>query len=968
MMRLDRQPAEVIDRSRRCSFQFEGKTIDAYPGDTIASALRAAGMEIFSRSFKYHRPRGLLCVSGKCPNCLMNVNGTPNVRVCTEPARQDDCVTSQHCWPSLGRDLFSLIEKFDFLLPVGFYYKTLIRPRFLWKWAEPVIRRMAGLGRLDLSADSDIHYEHDHLHTELAVVGGGPAGISAARTAAEAGREVVLIDDQPQLGGHLRFQQREFQDPGSGDRKPGFQMARDLDRELARNPGIRVLNPALAFGLYEGKLLAVAMGRSLIHVRAGQIVLATGSYEYPSLFENNDLPGIMLGSGALKLVHGYGVRPGKRAIVVTSDENGIQVAIELQRAGIQVAAVVDRRAQVPHSESLQQLQQMRVAYLAGFAPVAAHGRTRVHSLSVARLNSSGFTTGEQETYPCDLVCLSSHRAPCADLLRQDGGTVRLDPVLDEMTPDQIPDHVSVAGHLTGMQDLSVILRQGRAAGLGAAHRVKPLEEPLRQELGRLESQLENDQQGPPTHGNLSRPRTAGRRKQFVCLCEDVTRTDIRNAVSEGFDEMELLKRYTTASMGPCQGRMCLMPLAACCAEDTGQTLARTGTTTSRPPVQPISLALLAGPHHDPVKYTPMHHKHLEAGAREMVMGEWKRPHSYTSVEEEWRAVRERVGLIDVSTLGKLELKGRDAARLLDKVYTHLFSTLKVGRVRYGVICGDDGIILDDGTVSRLAEDHFFITTTTGNVAFVEKWLDWWATVEGFCAHVTNVTGDYAALNLAGPKARDALKKVTEIDVSPQSFRYMRCARGEVAGVASLLLRIGFVGESGWEIHYPSCYGEYLWDTLLEAGGEFDILPFGVETQRVLRLEKKHLIVGQDTDALSNPLEADMEWVVKFEKEDFLGKPGLLAARAAPPRSRLVGFVTEQLIPEGSAVVEHGKLIGRVTSARLSPGQNRCLGLAWVPHEFSEEGETIDIYHNGQTVSARVQQAPFYDPEGIRLRQ
>ena len=960
--RLDPQPAEIIDRSRRFSFQFEGKTVDAYPGDTIGSALLASGVEIFSRSFKYHRPRGLLCVSGKCPNCLMNVSGTPNVRVCTKPAREGDCVTSQHCWPSLGWDLLSLVEKVDFLLPVGFYYKTLIRPRFLWKLAEPVIRRMAGLGRLNGTSDSHTHCEYDHLHTELVVVGGGPAGVSAARAAAEAGREVVLIDDQPELGGHLRFHRREFQDAASGERRPGLEMARKLSSEFEKSSRVRVLNPALAFGAYEGNLLAVAMGRSLIHVRAQQIVLATGSYEYPNLFENNDLPGIMLGTGALKLVHLYGVRPGKRAVVVTSDEEGAALAIELQRAGIEVVAVVDQRTEVPDSESRRQLEQLQIPQLVGYAPLSARGRSRVRSLTVAS------RSGSEKTYPCDLVCLCSHRAPCADLLRQDGGTVRYDPALCEMTPAQLPDHIAVAGHLTGVRNLSAILNQGRAAGLQAAHRVKPLAGELRQELGRLQSQIEKLKEEGKTHVDLHQPLAAGHRKQFVCLCEDVTRSDIRNAVSEGFHEMELLKRYTTASMGPCQGRMCLMPLAGCCAEDTGQTLDKTGTTTSRPPVQPISLGLLAGPHHHPVKLTPMHHLHVEAGARQMDMGEWKRPHTYTTPEQEWRAVRDRVGLIDVSTLGKLELKGRDSARLLDKVYTHLFSTLKVGRVRYGVICGDDGVILDDGTVARLSEDHFYITTTTGNVEFVEKWLDWWAKVEGSCAHVTNVTGDYAAVNLAGPKARAVLQKLTGIDISAEGFRYMRCIHGEVAGVPALLLRIGFVGETGWEIHYPSCYGEYLWKTLIQAGEEFEIMPFGVEAQRILRLEKKHLIVGQDTDALSNPLEADMEWVVKFEKDDFVGKPGLLAARRGPSRYRLIGFVSERLIEEGSAVVADNQLIGRVTSARLSPGQNRCVGMAWVPHEFSEEGRMIQIRHNGETVSARVHLPPFYDPEGIRLRQ
>ena len=420
--------------------------------------------------------------------------------------------------------------------------------------------------------------------------------------------------------------------------------------------------------------------------------------------------------------------------------------------------------------------------------------------------------------------------------------------------------------------------------------------------------------------------TSRAEKQVVCLCEDVTRKDIDNAVAEGFDEMELLKRYTTSSMGPCQGRMCSMLVAGSCAQANDRDLTTPGTTTSRPPVHPVPLGVLAGPHHHPVKLTPMHYKHLEAGARQMDLGEWKRPHTYTSPESEWEAVRERVGIIDVTTLGKLEVQGRDAPQLLDLIYTHIFSTLKVGRIRYGVICGEDGIIVDDGTVSRIADDHYYVTTTTGNISFIESWMEWWAVVYGYCAHVTNVTGDFAAVNLAGPKAREVLSKLTDIDISSEAFKYMRFEQGEVAGIPSRLLRIGFVGETGWEIHVPSSYGEYLWDTLMEAGNECGILPFGVETQRILRLEKKHLIVGQDTDALSNPLEADMEWVVKFQKEDFIGRHFLNLVQNEGRRNRLVGFVTEELVKEGSAVVAAQMPIGRVTSARMSPIVNRCVGM------------------------------------------
>ena len=970
MDRLDSHPVEVVDRSERVSFQFEGRTVQAYPGDTVGSALLASGVRIFSRSFKYHRPRGLLCVSGNCPNCLMNVNGVPNVRVCTKSVQEGDQVVPQHCWPSLRWDAMSLIEKVDFLLPVGFYYKTLYRARWLWKLAEPVIRRVAGLGRVDPSQSPAGHYEKEHLFAELAVIGGGPAGLAAAQAAAEAGAEVVLVDEQPELGGHLRFQRTKLEDPTSGQTGEGFEIARSLAERVKKNDRIRVLSPARAFGGYEGNLIGIALADRSVHLRADRLIVATGSFEFPGLFKNNDLPGIMLGSGVRKLLNLYRLKPGKRALVVASNDEDLALAVELKEAGISVVAAVDQRLESSDSALVQQLKQLQIPHLTSFAPVAAKGRSKVRALEVAPVDADGgLDLDKSRNYACDLVCISTGRSPSVELLRQNGGKVRFDPDLNQNVLDSIPSDFSAAGHIDGLKDPALILLQGRIAGLEAAQPMHPLPDDLRGQLQTLKDSLNQRRSRwretvvPSVLFTTSRAE-----KQVVCLCEDVTRKDIDNAVAEGFDEMELLKRYTTSSMGPCQGRMCSMLVAGSCAQANDRDLTTPGTTTSRPPVHPVPLGVLAGPHHHPVKLTPMHYKHLEAGARQMDLGEWKRPHTYTSPESEWEAVRERVGIIDVTTLGKLEVQGRDAPQLLDLIYTHIFSTLKVGRIRYGVICGEDGIIVDDGTVSRIADDHYYVTTTTGNISFIESWMEWWAVVYGYCAHVTNVTGDFAAVNLAGPKAREVLSKLTDIDISSEAFKYMRFEQGEVAGIPSRLLRIGFVGETGWEIHVPSSYGEYLWDTLMEAGNECGILPFGVETQRILRLEKKHLIVGQDTDALSNPLEADMEWVVKFQKEDFIGRHFLNLVQNEGRRNRLVGFVTEELVKEGSAVVAAQMPIGRVTSARMSPIVNRCVGMAWVPEELADDGTSFLISHHDSLVSAQVHQAPFYDPSGARLRE
>ena len=962
MTRLRPGGAESIDRSRSITFEFNGRTVAAHPGDTIGSALAASGRALLSRSFKYHRPRGLLCVSGKCPNCMMQVDGVPNVRSCVEPVRAGMKVRTQKGWPSLSWDWMAVLQWFDALLPVGFYYRTFTRPRWAWKIAEPVIRRLAGLGRL--GAAPETRWEHAHERVEVLVVGGGPAGISAALAAARRGARVTLVDDQDRLGGHLRFYRRI---PSHREPAPhGFELARRLADEAGNEPRIRVLSRALAFGAYEGGLVAVEQGTTLIHMRAGKLIVATGSFEYPPSFDGNDLSGILLASGARRLIELYGVEPGRRALLCGTDDDALALALDLADRGLEVAAVADARTAPNQGAWGRALAERGIEHLRAHRVVRALGGTRVRGVELARFTAEGAeVAASRRRLECDLLVLGTQYAPSVELLRQAGLRCRYDDLFHQMVPAESGAAVAGVGRLTGFRNLDIEMLQGEIAGAAAASGgADPKLAELQGRVAELEAEY---RRGRERDRPLLLPDSGW---QFVCLCEDVKQADVTRAVREGFSHLETLKRYSTISMGPCQGRMCLATASALCAERTGRTLAETGATTARPPVQPVPLGLLAGPEHNPVKLTPMHRRHDEAGAAPMDMGLWKRPARYSSEEEEWRAVRERVGLIDVSTLGKLDLRGRDAGALLDKVYTHQMAGLPPGRVRYGLIANDEGIILDDGTVSRLEPDRYFITTTTGNVEFVDQWLRWWLAGTGACAHVTNVTADFAAVNLAGPRARDALRKLTDTDLSPEGFRYMACRRAEVAGVASLLLRIGFVGETGWEIHYPACYGEYLWEALLEAGAEYGIRPFGVDAQRTLRLEKKHLIVGQDTDALSNPFEADLAWCIRMEKPDFIGKPRLLLLRDRPIEQKLVGFAadSERAIPEGSVVIDGGRPAGRVTSCRFSPYLNRQVGLAWVPAAVAQPGRSIEIDSSGARVSVSVFEGPFYDPEGRRLRE
>ena len=970
-MAADRQQpsGHPLDTTRKVAFTYDGNEIEGCEGDTVASALYASGTRIFSRSFKYHRPRGLLCVTGDCPNCLMNVDGVPNVRACTTPASPDMQVRHQNAWPSPRFDVFSILDKLDRLMPVGFYYKTLIHP-LLWRLAEPVIRRMAGLGKVDVELATDTRYEHENRHADLVVVGAGPAGASAALEAARSGIDVIMVDKAEGVGGRLRYQRRTYPEAQEFSGQTGFQIAGRLSDAVSDEARIELLSKATAIAFYEGNLLGVRKGERFIKIRAKRVIMATGAQESLSVFQNNDLPGVMLSNGVQRLMHIYGVSPGKRALIATSTDQGYIVAKDLLDAGVKVAEVVDARPSAAQdSPEMQAIKQAGVPITPGAAILRALGVSHVRGAVIVGVDEHGQPTGQRRRIDCDLIVLANGFEPVTALLAQPGGGVAFDPSLGEVVGSDQPPNIYTAGEVTGVFDLEASLLQGRLAGMRAA--ISLGAEDSAREAADVDARLATTVEGYKQRLQLRQePATQAGRKQFVCICEDVTEKDLAYAIDEGFRDIQTLKRYSTATMGPCQGKMCSHSFNRITAGLTGLSIEETGSTTARPPLQATPLGLLAGPGHMPMKTSALEHRQRAMGARMMNLGQWRRPFTYTSPMEEAKAVHERIGIIDLSSLGKLEVAGKDAPLFLDRVYTHTFSNLGVGRIRYGVMCSNNGVIVDDGTVTRLAQERYFITTTTGNVDSIEEWLKWWLAGTGQCVHVANVTSAYAAVNVAGPRARETLAKLTDVDLSTDAFRYMRSFEGEVAGVPSLLMKIGFVGESGWEIHFPTEYTEHIWDAVMEAGAEFDIAPFGMEAQRILRLEKKHIIVGQDTDAISNPLESDMEWAVRFDKKDFIGRQVLEGIRNGGYRERLVGFLMDDNMvpPEGNPVIVEGRPVGRVTSSRLSPMLGVGFGLMWVPLELAEEGTEVHIQVNDQPVPTRVTLEPFYDPEGRRLRE
>jgi sarcosine oxidase subunit alpha len=937
MTRLPDAPSQVINRDKVMRFSFNGKSFQAYEGDTIASALAAAGVTTFTRSFKYHRRRGLMCVAGRCPNCLVQVGDWPNVRACATPVAAGMRVTSQNAWPSLERDVMSLVQRVERFLPVGFYYKTFMRPQSLWPTYERTIRRATGLGRVDPKSKPE-HPAKIYKHADVAVIGGGPAGISAARAAAQAGARVILLEAESALGGHLRWTQ-----PDTMDANP-----------LPEN--VEILTDTTVIGIYDDLWIGAAQRDQLIKLRARAVVFATGAYDIPVPFENNDLPGVMLGSGVLRLARLWGVRPGSRAVVVSSNRRGLQTALDLRDLGCDMAAVVDARPD-PDPDWMTQLAGAGITVRPGTVITRAYGRGHVEGAEIGGTNVD-----------CDLIVVCADSVPANELLFQSGAKLAWDADLGAFIPAELPPGVFVAGGVTGTQDVAAITREGEAAGLQAA---------LVAGCDGAQARIDEltDQSQPDRAKSAAYPLRPGKH-DVVCWCEDVTSKDIRNSIAEGYDSIELIKRYSTISMGPCQGKMCNVNAMRLAAQLTGQSVAETGTTTSRPPLEPVSMDTLAGRVMEPVRVTPLHAWHVDHKAHMINAGLWKRPEHYGDPVAEALAVRERVGLIDVSTLGKLQLTGPDVARLLERVYTNRWQGLDMGRARYGVMVNDEGVVMDDGVTARLGDDLYYMTTTSSGASGVHEWIEWWLQSGwSFDVQVVNVTEDRAAFNLAGPRARDVLATLTDLDLDSKAFPYMSVRQARVAGTPAIIMRIGFTGELSYEIHVPSGYGAHVWQALIDAGKEHGIMPFGVEAQRILRLEKGHILVGQDTDALTNPFEANMGWVVKLDKDDFLGRPSLLMLQHRGSEKQLAGFeMVDDVLPEEmDQIVRPGQgpigldIIGRVTSVRRSPSLKKIVGLCWLPADMAGVGQTFTVRVRGQLFTGRVVEVPFYDPDGSRLR-
>lgn len=1013
--RLPAPAGRLIDRGRPLRFTFDGRPVDAFHGDTIASALLAADRPVLSRSFKYHRPRGVLAMADGDANGLVVVDGIGNRPAERVRVRDGMTVRAQNTAGSARFDRLAILDRLGAFLPVGFYYKAFFRPRGAWARWEPLLRRLAGLGPapetapVTRSADHDHDYEHASgpgrsrfLHADVAVIGAGPAGMAAAIAAADAGARVLLAESRAVPGG---LPSLGTEGPAAAarpihrhaDRHGDRPIHRPIDRHSDRlaamvraRPAIRLMTETLCTGWFDDHWLSLLDDDCLYKLRAGAVVAATGTISQPPVFRNNDLPGIMLPEAVRRLIGDYGVAPGKRVVMVTAADADYVLARDLVAHGLTVVAMVDLRGGGGPPRLVEWLRARGALVYPGAAVWeavpdrgAAFGPWRLAGVRVGGVGGVDRAlpeAGALVDLACDLLVANAGPVPDAALICQAGARLRFDPAERRFALETLPAGGFVAGALAGRDGLRHGIADGRRAGAaaaryagvagsgglsgsggsGARQRKAPFFVPR--------AQIPVDPVFPHPKG-----------RDFIDTDEDIQVKDILETARLGYDHIELAKRFSTATMGPSQGRYARLPLAMVMARATGRPLGAIGTTTFRPPLVPEPFRLLAGAGFQPVRRTPMHDRHGEAGARMMPAGTWLRPAHYgghhpgagadasAAIRAEALAVRGDVAMIDVSTLGGFEVRGPDAARFLNRIYTFSYSKQPVGRVRYVLMTDQTGVIVDDGVACRLAEDHFHVTATTGAAAAGFRQMLWWQAQWRMDVDLADVTAAYAGINIAGPRSRDVLAPLVEdIDMSAAAFPYLGVREGRVAGVPARLFRVGFVGELGYEIHLPANYGEYLWDRLRAAG----VRPFGVEAQRLLRLEKGHIIVGQDTDGLTDPGEADMMWAVSAKKPGFVGRRALQMRAAKPPGRRLVGFeIADPALPmpaECHLVVRDGAITGRVTSVARSPVLDKIIGLAFVaPDQARPDSRILIKTEGGSLVPARVVKPPFYDPDNQR---
>lgn len=976
-----------IDRTRPLRFRFNGRRLEGYAGDTLASALLANGIHLVARSVKYHRPRGIFAAGAEEPNALVQLEAggrsEPDTRA-TQLELYDGIVASSgNAWPGVRFDILGFAGLLPRLLGPGFYYKTFMAPRALWlRLYEPLLRRLGGLGVAPTEPDPD-RYGKMHHHCDVLVVGAGPAGLAAALAASMDGARVTLIDEQSEPGGSLLALRA-----GEIDGLTPASWVESAVAQLRARHEVTLLSRTTAIGYYDHNyLLAVqhlphsgARGHTrqrLWKIRARQVILATGAHERPLLFANNDRPAVMLAGAVRTYLNRYAVVPGQRAVVFANNDSAYPLAAELLDQGVEVAAIIDARSPAGRVPAQKIARHARI--LAGHVVLDTRGVRRISAVEVAR--SDG--TGKLERIGCDVLAVSGGWNPVAHLFSQARGRLAYDArnaCLVPASPGQ--PGCRIVGSANATWATGDCIAEGTAAGQSACAdaagkgasipvsrasmpQTRPLPAPL---LARLEDRAS---------------------RVFVDLQTDATMADIRQAVAEGLASVEHVKRYTAIGMGTDQGKTSNLNALGVLASVTGRELSELGHTTFRPPYTPVSFGALAGRERgrlfDPERRTPMHEWHRAAGAVLEDVGQWKRPRYYlrsgedmqAAVARECRAVRRGVGIFDSSTLGKIELSGREAAEFLERMYTNEWKSLRVGACRYGLMCRQDGTVFDDGVTTRLAENRYLMSTTTGNAAAVMEWLEEWLQTEWPRLEVlcTSVTEQWASITLSGPHARQLLEAAAPaIDCSARAFPFMTMREGDVAGHAARLFRISFTGELTYEINVPWSQGHTVWTALIELGSEHGLTPYGTEALHVLRAEKGYIAIGHETDVMTTPEDLGLGWAVSATKPFFVGQRSLARSDALrKDRHQLVGLLAE---PKNTELAEGAQLyaaadrerrqpIGHVTSSYFSACLERRIALALVEGGRGRIGETLSTAGVDRATHLRIVEPVFYDPRNER---
>ena len=990
-----------IDRARKVVFSFDGKDVSGFAGDTLASAVLASGKKLFGRSFKYHRPRGLVGLGSEEMNALIGVGSgnkhEPNLRATQIEIFDGLDATSQNRWPSLRFDIGAINSKISRFIPGGFYYKTFMWPRSFWKHVyEPLIRKSAGLGKAPEGRDPDT-YEHMHVHADVIVVGGGIAGLAAAEAAAAAGAKVLLCDENPVPGGIADLT------AGRIDGECVEDYAKAAAARLGALPNVHILKRTTVVGHFHHNYLmafervgdhdpaltaAGAPKHRLWKIRAGHVIIATGALERPIAFANNDRPNIMLASAVRGMVGRYGVTPGNTGVVFTNNDDAYLTAFALKKAGVNVR-VVDSRSR-PDGTLVKRAIADGIDVSLGSVISAVEGTLGVKAVKIAAYRKGQGRVITERRVECDFIAMSGGWNPALHLWCHNGGKIKFDDALQSFRPLSHTDAVTAVGAANGTMNVADTLREAQAAGESAAKSVlkkakavkaakHKVEEPAR---GALESLWFAPATGKYNEGN----------KHFIDFQNDVTAADLELAQREGYESVEHTKRYTTFGMATDQGKTSNLNGLGVLSEATGKTIPEIGVTTFRPPYTPYSFGSIAGAHTGslflPIRRTPIFNWHKEHGATFEPVGQWRRAYTYAQAGEDKHAsitreilcVRNKAGMLDASTLGKIEIKGPDAAAFLDRMYTNTFSTLKVGRCRYGLMMNELGFLTDDGVTVRLGDDHFLMHTTSGGADRIAAWLEEWLQTEWthYKVYVTPVTEQWAQFAVAGPHARDVLAKLDpDFDISNEAFPHMSFKEGHIGGYPVRVYRISFSGELSYEVATPANFGQGLWDAIMSAGAEFGLGAYGTEALHVLRAEKGYIVIGDETDGTTTPNDVGMDGMVSKKKTDFIGKRSLEQSYLkGPNRKQLVGLLTEDpndVLPDGAYAVRVVKdkppmeMIGQVTSTYMSPTLGRSIAMALIENGRARMGEVISFpLEGGKVMKATITDTVFHDKEGARL--